>query len=142
MRKLMYPFLLILASCQAEPLDQIVDMNKLKIATLAQAVEILGPVESREVHTGYPCENSKCEKVIFAGGKYEAIFQEGFLNRLLICGIPDLTSNDKAITTLGLPPAKPSFKNPGIVLRYSFQSGIWEINFSSDCVHIMLFDDH
>ena len=62
--------LLLLANCQVEPLEQIIDLNKLKNATISNAVELLGEIESREVHTGYPCETSDCEKVIFAQGKY------------------------------------------------------------------------
>jgi len=130
--------LLLLANCQVEPLEQIIDLNKLKNATISDAVELLGEIESREVHTGWPCETSECEKITFEGGKFEIIFKEGVPDQITILDIPDLTANNKAITALGLPPAKPSFKNPGIVIRWENYMGFFEINFSLDMIYIML----
>ncbi len=133
--------LLLLANCQVgEPLEQILDLNKLKNITISEASELLGEIESREVHTGYPCETSDCEKVIFAQGKYEIIFKEGVPDRIRIYDIPDLTANNKAITALGLPPAAPSFKNPGTVIRWGDYMGFSEISFNLDFIYIIVQD--
>ena len=131
--------LLLLANCQvSEPLEQIIDLNKLKNVTISQAVELLGEIESREVHTGYPCETSDCEKVFFAQGKYEIIFKEGIPDRITIYGTPDLTDDNMAITALGFPPVKPSFKNPGTVIRWEDHMEFSEISFNLDFVYIIV----
>ncbi len=117
----------------------IIDINMLINKKQEDVSTILGKVDLKESIAGkYPCESKNCERVTYASGKYEVIFNDNKPLRITINDVPDYTSDEDAITKIGLEKQEPSFKNPGTVLRYSNVEGIAEVNFNTNFIYIII----
>lgn len=117
----------------------IVDISSIVGKSPDEVGKVLGKEDSKEViKNKYPCENKDCEKLIYNKGKYEVIFNENKPLRVTINETPDLSSDETAITKIGLPEEAPSFKNPGSVMRWSNINGIEEVNFNPSFIYIII----
>ncbi|THU39288.1 hypothetical protein FAM09_12305 [Niastella caeni] len=119
-------------------LEPIIDLKLIGSKTLAEVEAVLGKAESTEKVKGFPCEQSDCQRAFFKNGQFEVIFKSGSADRITINNTPDLTDNDDAIQTLGLPASKPTFKNGKIVTRWNNVENINEINFFPSYVLIQI----
>lgn len=119
---------------QVEGVKVIIDIGSIVGKSIDEVEKILGKAESTEKVKGYPCKNTNCRRAYFKNGGYEIIFKKSKADRITINGVPDLTSNDNAVTALGLVSSNPSFKNPNNVIRWTNREGIKEISFFSDYI--------
>lgn len=126
------------SNAKAEVETEILDIKLLLNKSAEEVVEVLGSIDKREPYTGYPCENSSCEKVFYNQEKYEILFKDGKTERITINSVPDLTNDENAIQQLGLKQVEPSFQNIGTVIRYNDVEGIHEINFNYDFIYVMV----
>ncbi len=152
MKVLFVPFIFLFAflldSCSSAEADEsndteeirniILDVKPLLNKSAEEVKSILGSIDRRETHTGYPCEDSSCEKVFYNDEKYEILFKNGKVDRLTINSTPNLSDDKDAILTLGFDRVKPSFQNAGTVVRYNDVDGIHEINFNYDFIYIVV----
>lgn len=106
--------------------------------SVSELEKVLGKITKKEKVKGYPCENANCERVFFEKEKYEVIFKEGKIDRITINDTQNLSTDENAITKLGLPKTTPSFMNSGTVVRYSSIEGIYEINFNTNFIYIIV----
>lgn len=116
----------------------ILDIKTILDQSPSEIEKKLGKIEKREKIKGYPCEKSNCEKLFFEKGKYEVIFKEGKIDRITINNTEDLSKDENAIVKLGFEKTNPSFFNSGTVVRYSNIEGIYEINFNTDFIYIIV----
>lgn len=116
----------------------ILDFNTIKGKTLTEVEKVLGKAENIVKVKGYPCKNTGCQKVFFKNGVYEIFFKLNKVDRVIINKTPNLTNDDNAIATLGLTGGEPSFKNPGIVIRWQSVDNIKEIDFFTDYILIQV----
>lgn len=121
-----------------EGVSTIVDIKKITGKTLADVEKFLGKAESKEKVKGYPCKNTDCQRAYFKNGSYEIIFKKAKADRITINNVPNLTSNDNAIQSLGFPMSKPTFKNPNNVIRWNDVDGMNEISFFTDYVLVQV----
>ncbi len=116
----------------------ILEVKKVLNMSVSELEKVLGKISKKEKVKGYPCENANCERVFFEKEKYEVIFKEGKIDRITINDTPNLSNDENAITKLGLPKTNPSFMNLGTVVGYSFIEGIYEINFNTNFIYIIV----
>jgi outer membrane murein-binding lipoprotein Lpp len=116
----------------------ILDLKNIAGKTKKEVETILGKAENREKVKGYPCEQSKCERVFYKSGAYEVIYKSNKADRITITNTPNLTSSEDAITKLGLPISTPAFKNPDNVIRWNNVENINEISFFTNYILIQV----
>jgi hypothetical protein len=121
-----------------EKIEQIIDLKTISSKTLPEVETVLGKAERVEKVKGYPCEKSDCQKALFKNGQYEIIFKSDKSDRITINSVPNLTGNENAIQSLGLPASKPAFKNPNNVIRWNDIENISEISFFTDYILIQI----
>jgi len=123
--------------------ERIIDIKTIAYKTPAEVEKVLGKPESTEAVNGYPCEGVKgCKEMKYKSGKYEIIFIKGKSTWITINNIKDLTGADNAIEAIGLKNiAPPSFKNPGVTIRWIMLYGFEEINFFPDYALIKVFSE-
>jgi hypothetical protein len=143
-KKIVLAFLVgqfMFAGCGSSTVEEhgvILKIEDVANKSLSKVEKILGKSESTEKVTGYPCEQSDCNREFFQDGKYEIIFKNGKADRITIYQVPNLTGSTDAIETLGLPESEPSFANEGTVIRWENIKDLKEVSFNYDFILVQV----